>query len=212
MNRIVLILAIVGYCSASSFAEWVELPLENPLENLVQDSDIIVIGTLERLSQYTHNGMDYAQGRIVIDEVVWGSANPGDLLTLKWQNKSGLVCPRVEHGHNEGKQGIWLLTVDPGGGVRANYPGRFVGLDQRSSVVRCLTKNLLSLRAAQPFYTADEPVNVSLVFRKPTQEFIEFPGVEYRDGQLLMAPGVSLVRVWRRPENHDSFAWSSDNI
>jgi hypothetical protein len=93
MNRIVLILAICGYCSGFALAMWALIPLED----LVQDTDVIVIGTLQGVSQYTRNGMDYAQGSIIIDEVVWGAANPGDLLTLKWQNQSNLVCPRVEH-------------------------------------------------------------------------------------------------------------------
>ncbi|HSE36880.1 MAG TPA: hypothetical protein VLG74_06220 [Blastocatellia bacterium] len=188
MNRIVLILAICGYWSGFAFAMWALIPLED----LVQDTDVIVIGTLQGVSQYTRNGMDYAQGSIIVDEVVWGAANPGDLLILKWQNQSNLVCPRVEHRYNEGKKVIWLLTVDPGGVVRANHPGRFVELEDRPKVEQCLAKNLLSLRTGQFRYAADEAVNVSLVFRNPTQGFIEFPGVEFRDGQLLMARGVSL--------------------
>ena len=188
MKRILLILAVVASCSANAFARWAWIPLED----LVQDSDVIVIGTLQEVSQYTHNGMDYAQGNIVIEEVIWGTANPGEVFTLKWQNASGLVCPRVEHRHNKDNKGIWLLTVDPDGVVRANYPGRFVELNERSKVEQCLAKNLLSLRMSQFLHVADEPINVSLVFRNPTERFIEFPGVEYRDGHLLIAPGVSL--------------------
>ncbi len=188
MNRILLILAVVASCSASALARWAWIPLGD----LVQDSDVIVIGTLQGVSQYTQNGMDYGQGNIVIEEVMWGAANPGELFTLKWQNESGLVCPRVEHRHNEGKKGIWILTVDPDSVVRANYPGRFVELHERSKVEQCLAKNLLSLRTSQFLYVADEPINVSLVFRNPTERFKEFPGVEYRDGHLLIAPGVSL--------------------
>jgi hypothetical protein len=188
MSRIVLILAICGYCSGEALASWALIPLQD----LVQDTDVIVIGRLQGVSQYTRNGIDYAEGDIVIDEVVWGAANPGDLLTLKWQNQSNLVCPRVEHRINEGKKGIWLLTVDPDGVVRANYPGRFVGLGERSNVEQCLAKSFVSLRSSQFLYAAEEPVSVSLVFRNPTQGFMEFPGVEYRDGQLLIAPGVSL--------------------
>ena len=188
MKRILLILAVVASCSASALARWAWIPLED----LVHDSDVIVIGTLHGVSQYTQNGKDYAQGTIVIDEVIWGAANAGELLTLKWQNESGLVCPRVEHRHNQNNQGIWLLTVDSGGVVRANHPGRFVELRERSKVVQCLAKNLLSLRTSQFLHVADEPIIVSLVFRNPTERPIEFPGVEYRDGHLLIAPGVSL--------------------
>jgi len=167
-----------------------------PLNELVQDSDLIIVGTLEGVSQYSKDGVDYAQGTIRVNEVIWGSANVGDLLALKWQNASNIICPRVEHRHNQSKMGLWLLTVESGGDVRADYPGRFVELGERSKVERFLMKNKVSLRGAQSVYGADEPVNISVVFRNPTQSFMEFPGVEKRDDVLFMNPNVE-IRVAR---------------
>jgi hypothetical protein len=188
LTRTAFILGVFGFCSSSSLAMW-RIP---PLDELVHDSDIIVIGTLEQVSEYTQNGMDYGQGSILIDEVVWGMENPGGLLSLKWQNESILACPRVEHRHNEGKKSIWLLTVEPDGSVRANNPGRVVELGERPRVEQCLANSFVSLRSWRYSFSPEEPVNVSLVFRNPTQDFIMFPGVEYRDGQLMVGPGVSL--------------------
>lgn len=188
MIRIVLILGVCGFCSSYSLAMWA-IP---PLDELVHDSDIIVIGTLEQVSEYTQNGMDYGQGSILIDEVVWGMENPGGLLSLKWQNESILVCPRVEHRPNKGKKRIWLLTVEADGSVRADNPGRVVELGERARVEQYLAKSLVSLLSRRYSVSPEEPINVSLVFRNPTRDFIMFPGVEYRDGQLLVGAGVSL--------------------
>lgn len=188
MKRILLLLAVFGYCSTSSLARWF-IP---PLDELVQHSDIIIIGTLERVSEYTQNGVDYGEGAILIEEVLWGMENPGGLLSLKWQNNSGVVCPRVEHRGKGGTKGIWLLTVEQDGTVRADNPGRFVALDERPKVEKCIAKSTVSLRSFRYWYSPEEPVKLSLVFRNPTQDFMMFPGVEYRDGQLLVAPGVVL--------------------
>ena len=84
-----------------SSAEWVMLPLEE----LVCDSDLIVVGTLSSVSEYSKNGMDYAQGTITVDETIWGAVPPGETLTLKWDNPSNLKCPRVGHRHNSDKKG-----------------------------------------------------------------------------------------------------------
>src|SRR4029078_9870564 len=134
MVRLFLIFVVIGAFFAPSYAMWMLIPIED----LVQDSDLIAVCTLSGVSEHTKNGIDYAQGTILIDEVIWGSANGGDSLTLKWQNHSGLVCPRVEHRHRQGTKGIWLLTVEPDGTVRANYPGRFVELRERANVERFL--------------------------------------------------------------------------
>jgi len=189
MKRLTLILVAIACFCAPSYAMWALVPLDD----LVQDSDLIVVGALDSVSEYSQSGMDYGHGTILIDEVIWGAASAGESVTLKWQNKSGLVCPRVEHRENQGKKAIWLLTVEHAGVVRANYPGRFVDLSKRTEVEQILRKKPLCLRAAKYAFGADEPVNVSMVFRNPTQSSIAFPGVEFRDGQLLVSPRVALT-------------------
>ncbi|HLF84857.1 MAG TPA: hypothetical protein VI837_11835 [Blastocatellia bacterium] len=189
MKRILLILALLAFSSAQSFSMWAQIPLDQ----LVQCSDLIVVGTLDEVSQYSRDGMDYAEGTIRIDEVIWGVANAGESVTLKWQNQSTLVCPRVENEYNQSKKGIWLLTVQDGAVVRADYPGRFVDVSDRQKVERSLLKNKVSLRAARFFVAVDEPISVSLVFKNPTPSPIEFPGVEFSDGKLLLSPGVNLT-------------------
>jgi hypothetical protein len=133
-----------------------------PLEELVQDCDLIVVGTLDGVSEYSQNGMDYGQGTILIDEVIWGAASAGDSVLLKWQNSSARICPRVEHRQSQGEKAIWLLTAEHGGVVRANDPGRCVHLGDRGKVERILKRKPVCLRASKYVFGADEPVSVSL--------------------------------------------------
>lgn len=192
MSRITLILVVIACCCAPSIASWALVPLDE----LVQDCDIIVVGTLTDVTEHSLNGTDFGQGTILIDEVVWGAASAGESLVLKWQNASELICPRVEHRQNQGKKALWLLMLEDDGVVRANYPGRFVDLSKRSEVEQILREKPVCLRAAKYVFGANEPVSVSLVFRNPTQSSIAFPGVESSGGQLLISPGVELT-LWR---------------
>ena len=189
MRRMTFVLVAIACCCTPSLAMWALLPLDE----LVQDCDLIVVGTLDGASETSQNGMDYGQGTILIDEVLWGAASAGESVTLRWQNESGLICPRVEHRYDQAKKAIWLLTVEDGGVVRADYPGRFVDLSDRRKVERILTRKKVCLRTPKYLFGADEPVCVSLVFRNPTDSVIKFPGVAYKDGYLVMNPDVSLA-------------------
>ncbi|HKA17687.1 MAG TPA: hypothetical protein VKN18_05165 [Blastocatellia bacterium] len=189
MKRIVLILAWLAVSSVPSSAMWAYISTEE----LVQDSDLIVVGTLDNVTEYSKNGIDFAQGTITVEEAIWGTASPGSILTLKWQNESDLVCPRVEHRHNQKKSGIWLLNVQNDGVVQANYPGRFVDLSERTTVEQGLVRNKIRLRTTQLFFPPNEPLIVSMVFRNAMQDPVAFPGVEYNNGRLTFGPGLVLA-------------------
>ena len=188
MKRNFLMIAAIGAFSTFSYATWAWIPVEI----LVQDSDLIIVGTLSGVSEHTQNGIDYAEGSIRIDEVMWGPAKAGDSLTLKWQNHSAIICPRVEHRHSQGTRGIWLLTVEADRTVRADYPGRFVALGERTKVEQTLLKNKVCLRTAKYGFDPNEPADISLIFRNPTQTPMAFPGLEYKDGRLIMDPDIML--------------------
>ena len=115
-------------------SEWIVISLESA----VNTSDLIVIGTLHDVSEETRDGMDYGSGRITVDEVLWGNTEPGQKLTLVWQNESNVACPRVEHREHRNRQAIWLLTLGPEGKVAADNPGRFVSIDKRAKVQELL--------------------------------------------------------------------------
>jgi hypothetical protein len=117
MSRIPLILVVIACCCAPSFASWALLPLDE----LVQDCDIIVVGTLTDVTEHSLNGTDFGQGTILIDEVVWGAASAEESLVLKWQtNRESSVRVSTD---KPGRKAIWLPTVEDGGVVCANYLG-----------------------------------------------------------------------------------------
>jgi hypothetical protein len=188
MKRFPLVLFLLFSLPTPSSAMFVMIP---PLEDLVCDSDLIVVGTLSSVNEYSKDGTDYGEGLITVAETIWGAVNPGETLTLKWFNESGIVCPRVEHGQHADKEGIWLLTLSSDGEVRANYTERFVNLDHKDEVMKILARKKTCVRMARhPEF--GEPVTVSLVFRNPTQDETRFPGLEFHDGCLYISPDVIL--------------------
>ena len=163
-----------------------------PLEELVQESDLIVVGTLRDVSEHTADGMDYGEGRIVVRAVIWGRVSPGDSLLLKWQNSSTIACPRVEHKYNANEEGIWLLTRD-GEAVAANYPGRFVELKERRAVLKALAQTPVALRSGDPWVGDDRPMSFEVIYRNTSGAPRRFPGVGYdEDGQALLPHGSRL--------------------
>jgi hypothetical protein len=174
-----------------------------PLDELVQDSDLIVVGTLGDVSEYSSAGTDYGQGTIVVNEVIWGDTQANEVLTLKWQNSTGVVCPRVEHSGEQGKKAIWLLTKRSGDEVRADYPSRFVELADRAKVERILRRKNVCLQVPERLVSAAEPAIVSIVFRNPSEHPAQFPGMLYVNGVLYTDADASLsvsTNFWNKEQ------------
>ena len=115
-------------------ADWICISLESA----VRTSDLIVIGTLGNVSEWTKDGTGYGSGEITVDEVLSGKAKPGQKLSLVWQNESNVMCPRVDHRSNQHKQLIWLLELKPENKVAADNPCRVVPVEKRDKVIDLL--------------------------------------------------------------------------
>jgi hypothetical protein len=115
-------------------AEWATISTAK----LINQSDIVVIGTLDSVKEWSSKGIDHGQGDITVAEILWGESKADAKLRLVWQNSSRLACPRVEHRGDAKQKGIWLLTRGEKGQVRADYPGRFVPLEQKAEIMRLL--------------------------------------------------------------------------
>lgn len=192
MRRVFLLLLLLCL-PAPAAAKWASVPLEE----LVQDSDVIVVGTLRGVYEHTAGGRDYGEGRIEVREVIWGRVAAGDSLRLKWSNSSAVICPRLEHGYNAGQEGIWLLTRD-GADFGADHPGRFVRLAARGRVEAVLARSPLVLRAGRHWVGREDAMPFEVVYRNASGAPREFPGVAFDAGRPLFAPGSTLaVRVMR---------------
>jgi hypothetical protein len=106
-----------------------------PIERLVEQSDLVVVGTLDNVKERSDGGTDYGEGDIAVAEVLSGDAKSGGKLHLVWQNRSQVICPRISHLHNAGKPGIWFLTRSDKEQVEANHSRRFVSIERKAEII-----------------------------------------------------------------------------
>lgn len=124
------------------------------------------------------------------------------MLTLKWQNGTNVVCPRLSHEIHQHHKGIWLLTRGNAGEVYANYPGRFVDLIDLPKVEWILRRMNICLRGSRSFIASNEQTIIKIVLRNATEHSVDFPGLRYDQGLLYADPAVAL-RVYDRFWNHE---------
>ena len=112
-----------------AWASWLHIPIER----LVADSDLAVVGVLSDVRERKENAKDgftyiFREGRIRVDEVVFGVAKAGDDLLLKWTD--GGPGEDLNHQQHAGLRVVWLLRRDADGSVLADYPWRIIRLCQ----------------------------------------------------------------------------------
>jgi hypothetical protein len=166
-------------------AEWAGMPLEGA----VQDSDLIVVGTLTGVTSWSTRGWDYGAGTVLVREVLWGDARPGDGLDLRWRNEPSVACPRVEPERHAGSERVWLLTRAGGGTVRADHPGRVRDVAERADVERWIRdeRTWVAVRTERS-HRPGTPVPVTFVFRNASAAPVTYPGLELADGVLYADP------------------------
>ncbi len=184
------IILVVSY---NAFAKWGFVSLDE----LVKESDLIVIGTLQSVSEYSKEDTDYGEGMILIEKVVSGNIKTingfplkaGDKIQLKWQNLSMIACPRVEHKGSENKKEIWLLTVENDKTVRADYPGRSVPLDNLAEVKKYLPKQNPTNKNAKIVNTQNDEEQISQMLSvEKTSEVIKCPLYSEQSKQKEYSP------------------------
>jgi len=151
--------------SFNCFAMWALIPMDE----LVKESDLIVIGTLQSVSRYTKDNVDYSEGKIVVEKVISGNVKTtegfplklGDKIKFKWQASTLIVCPRLDHSGNENEKGIWLLEVESDGTVSADYPQRFNSLDEMSELKKILRKMKVRKTSQRVELLNENPLNIT---------------------------------------------------
>ena len=118
-------LAIVTWCPHVAFAKANYVAPDD----VVLDSDLIVVGTLSQVHEWTEDGTDYGVGRIDIQHVVVGDATNSESVTLTWDNPTDRICPRVSHGPMDQRLALWFLSVEVDGTVRAVSSRHALALD-----------------------------------------------------------------------------------
>jgi hypothetical protein len=169
-----------------------------PTDELIADSDLIVVGALEETTEYTRGDRSFGRGTIVVERVLWGRAREGDRLPLRWSNASTISCPRVEHAGSAGRRIIWLLERGRGGTVRADHPGRVLPLLEQDEVTDLVARSPLRLprhRVAQ----AGSRLVAEFSYRNAGAVPRAFPAVREQQGRIEIGSGLRL-RVLRQDE------------
>ncbi|MDQ3713855.1 MAG: hypothetical protein M3388_16770 [Acidobacteriota bacterium] len=156
---------IILLFSFNCFAMWALISTDE----LVKESDLIVIGTLQSISKYTKDNVDYSEGKIVVEKVISGYVKTtegfplelGDKIKFKWQASTLIVCPRLDHSGNENEKGIWLLEVESDGTVSADYPRRFNSLDEMSKIKKILRKMKVRKTSQRVELLNENPLNTT---------------------------------------------------
>lgn len=136
-NILIVWVFVLVFCS-NSFADLYIMSFED----LIKDSDIIVVGTLQSVSEDKNKG----EGEILIEEVLSSNARTnkdaqlksGNKLQLKWSED--FACVVGIHKRNENKKGIWFLNVADDGTVTSGHPQRFQSIDELSEIKNVLKK------------------------------------------------------------------------
>lgn len=142
MKRSIFTIIFALSLSSNLFASWALISTSE----LVKDTDLILIGTLQNVIEFTKDNIDFSEGVLLVERVIAGNGKTtsgdnlkaGDKIVIKWQNSSMIACPRVEHNGHENIKGIWLLEVESDGTVSSDYPWRFSSLDELNKLKKVL--------------------------------------------------------------------------
>lgn len=196
MRHLLIAIFILVSLPVWGWASWTAIPLET----LVKDSDLIVVGTLENITKHAKTSIEYQQGTIKVAEVLWGQPPQDHPLTLLWSYNLAQPTPRLDFSEREGKLGIWLLTYN-GADVKADYPGRFVELKEKAKVLDSLIKESVCLRLANGTPDAGNPIMLTLIYRNATDQPQAFPGIKYQNDRLYFN---SLLTITLKTEGESS--------
>ncbi len=132
---------VILMVSVCCFAKLMPIPLNERVKN----SDLIIIGTLQYISESDKDGVIIGEGKILVEEVITNNIFTNenlllasdDKLNLKW--REGFACVYGWHSGTSYQKGIWLLSIESDGSVRAGH-GNFFDLSELSEVKSYLLK------------------------------------------------------------------------
>lgn len=152
MQRICL-LALLVFVVRPAVALWVDMPLEQ----VVHDSPVVVVGEIKRIEPAkpaTQPGpRRYDMASIAVTKVLKNTLPDlkivvGDELPLSLPAKGGMAISTDIH-HAVGKNGIWILERKDGT-FWATYPKDFQPLDKEAEIQAIIEKGAAGSAAPSP--------------------------------------------------------------
>ena len=127
--------------SCNAFAELTFVPLDEA----VKKSDLIVIGTLQGISEKSETGTIYGKGEIFVEQLIEGNIKTAKGFKLKSGDRLQLnyienfACVYGSHRRIENEKGIFLLTLNDNQEVQSKD---FRSLDDLTEIRKLLKKGI----------------------------------------------------------------------
>jgi hypothetical protein len=198
MKLVAVVIAVfVGLCGIAQAYMSAE-----PLEAMVRESDLIVVGTLEDAQQVTERNAFAGStwcGMLRVTDVVWGDLRPGARVPVVWRDVPTAISTvslmdLYTEDAKSGLEPIWLLWWEHGVGACVKDIGWLRPAQERGEIERLLQDN--PVRVA-PVASAGQPGNprrmVAIGYRNASASEGTFPGLTYERGRLhLGSPSMTL--------------------
>ncbi len=116
-----------------------------PLDEAVKNSDLIVVGTLQGISEKSESGTTYGTGEIFVERFIAGNVKTAKGVTLKSGDRLQLnyvenfACVYGSHKRIENEKGVFLLTLDDNGEIQSKD---FRSLDDLPEIRKLLKKGI----------------------------------------------------------------------
>jgi hypothetical protein len=116
-----------------------------PLDEAVKNSDLIVVGILQGISEKSESGTTYGTGKIFVERFIAGNVKTAEGVTLKSGDRLQLnyfenfACVYGSHKRIENEKGVFLLTLDNNGEIQSKD---FRSLDDLPEIRKLLKKGI----------------------------------------------------------------------
>jgi len=123
-----------------------------PLDEAVKNSDLIVVGTLQGISEKSESGTTYGTGEIFVERFIAGNVKTAKGVTLKSGDRLQLnyvenfSCVYGSHKRIENEKGGFLLTLDDNGEIQSKD---FRSLDDLPEIRKLLKKGIKPIGIAE---------------------------------------------------------------
>lgn len=115
------------------------------IKERVKQSNLIVVGTLQDVSETETDKLRISKGTLVIEKVILGSFKNsqgqilklGEKVQVEWTNSKMFAC---QFGFSENEKEIWFLNVDEGGNIQPLSPSTSASLSDLTEVKENLRK------------------------------------------------------------------------
>lgn len=179
----------------SAFLSTARLPamIAWPLDRLVLESDLVVVGALCDAQDFGISG----SGVLKVKEVLWGTNVPQQL-ALRWERPTDVVAPgcqsaRRRQPHPDEDDMVWLLVREGAASARCDsYSDRRRPLTEKTKVIEFLEEMPVFARRSLAERKWWDPY-VDLVFRNTSREAVEIPSFARKGSGLVFAPQARLL-------------------